>query len=323
MQGLNMNAKYFLFVAAMLLTARYSLAADAVVAADGSGNYKTVLEAINAAPQLTSPGKTWVISIKPGTYKELIYVQREKRFIRLVGEDAQKTIITYNLFANMPGPDGQPIGTFRTPSVFIDADDFSCENLTFENTAGNVGQALAIRVDGDRVSFKNCRFLGWQDTVLVNRGRHYFENCYIEGATDFIFGAATVFFEKCRIHCRNNSYITAASTPKEQPYGFVFSDCTITGEPNLRVYLGRPWRDFGSVTFLNTQMAEIIRPEGWHNWSQPAREKTARYSEFNSTGPGGDVKSRVAWSKQLPEAEARAITAEKVLAGLDGWNPKK
>jgi len=166
-------------------------AADATVAPNGDGQFKSVQDAINAAPQTTSRTKPWVIHIKPGIYKELIYVQREKRFISLVGDDAEKTILTYNLNANMPGPDGKIIGTFRTASTTIDADDFTAENLTFENSAGPVGQALAIRIEGDRVAFRNCRFLGWQDTILANRGRHYFADCYIAGHVDFIFGGAT------------------------------------------------------------------------------------------------------------------------------------
>src|SRR3712207_915653 len=148
---------------------------ELVVAADGSAKYKTVQEAVMAVPAGTAEGPV-VIRIKPGTYKELVYVQREKRFFKFVGEDASKTVITYDLNANIVGRDGKPIGTFRTPTVQIDADDFTAENITFENSAGPVGQALAVRVDGDRVVFRNCRFLGWQDTILLNRGRHYFED---------------------------------------------------------------------------------------------------------------------------------------------------
>ena len=297
--------------------------ADSVVAADGSGQFKTVQEAVNAAP-LSSSAKPWIIYIKAGTYKELIYVQREKRFVCLVGEDVEKTVLTYDLYAGIIGNDGKPIGTFRTPSTFIDADDFTVENITFENSAGPKGQALAIRIDGDRVVFRNCRFLGWQDTILANRGRHYFEGCYIAGHTDFIFGGATAFFEGCRIHCRRNGYITAASTPDNQPFGFVFSNCKITGEsPDVKTYLGRPWRGFAGVIFLNTEMSEVIRPVGWHNWGQPDREKTSRYAEFGSTGPGANPQARVPWARLLTEAEAKAITVDKVLGGADGWNPKR
>lgn len=297
---------------------------DAIVATDGSGQFKTVQDAINAVPQTTTREKPWTIYVKAGTYKELVYVQREKRFVHLVGGSADRTVITYDLNAGLTGLDGKQIGTFRTPTAVIDADDFTVENMTFENSAGPKGQALAVRVEGDRVVFRNCRFLGWQDTVFVNRGRHYFESCYIAGHVDFIFGGATCFFEKCHIHCRGNGYITAASTQDHQPYGFVFSNCRITGEsPDVRTYLGRPWRLFASVTFLNTEMSEVVRPVGWHNWDKPEREKTVRYAEFNSKGAGGVTKERVAWSKQLAAAEAKAITVEKVLSGTDGWKPAR
>jgi pectinesterase len=294
-----------------------------IVAADGTGQFKTVQEAINAVPQTTRFDNPAIIHVKPGVYKELIYVQHEKRFVHLIGEDPQKTVLTYNLNANMIGVDGKPIGTFRTPSTFIDADDFTVENITFENTAGPVGQALAIRVEGDRVVFRNCRFLGWQDTILINRGRQYFENCYIAGHVDFIFGAATAFFENCHIHILRDGYITAASTPPQQPFGFVFSHCQITSEsPTPRTYLGRPWRSYASTIFLHTEMSEVIRPEGWHNWNQTDREQTSRYAEFGSTGPGAKPNERVKWAKQLTEAEAKIITMQHVLSGADNWNPK-
>ncbi len=296
---------------------------ELTVAADGSAKYKTVQEAVMAVPAGSADSPV-VIRIKPGIYKELIYVQREKRFFRFVGEDATKTILTYDLHANLIGKDNKPIGTFRTPSTIIDADDFTAENITFENSAGPVGQALAIRVDGDRVVFRNCRFLGWQDTILLNRGRQYFENCYIAGHIDFIFGAATAFFEKCRLHALKDGYITAASTPDNQAYGFVFSNCTITGEtPEVRTYLGRPWRAFSSVIFLRNEMANVVRERGWHNWNFPEREKTARYAEFGSRGQGANLNGRVGWAKRLSKAEAKLITVRSVLGGADGWNPKR
>jgi pectinesterase len=295
------------------------------VAADGSGQYKTVQEAVMAVPA-GRPDNPVIIRIKSGIYKELVYVQHEKRFFHLVGEDAEKTVLTYDLYAAIIGPDGKPIGTFRTPSTYIGADDFTVENITFENTAGvraQAGQALAIRVDGDRVVFRNCRFLGWQDTILIDRGRQYFENCYITGHVDFIFGGATAFLENCHIHIRGNGYITAASTPDNQPFGFVFSHCRITGEtPDLKTYLGRPWRAYSAVTFLSTEMSTVVRPAGWHNWDFPDREKTSRYAEFNSTGPGAEVAARVKWARQLTKSEARRITPKAVLRGFDDWDPK-
>ena len=234
-----------------------------MVAADGSAQYRTVQEAINAAPQSTDANHRWVIFVKAGTYHELVYVQREKRFVALVGEDPARTIVTYGLKASDLGLDGQPIGTFRTPTMYVDADDFSAENLTIQNDAGPVGQALAIRVDGDRVVFRNCRFLGWQDTMLLDRGRQYIEDSFIAGHVDFIFGGATAFFERAHVHAWRDGYLTAASTPAEQPFGFVFANGQITGDsPNVKTYLGRPWRDFAQVTFLNTRMTDVIRAAG-------------------------------------------------------------
>jgi len=288
--------------------------ADAVVAADGSGQYQTVQAAINASPQTSTAAKPWTIFIKPGIYKELIYIQREKRFLHLLGSDAEKTVLTFNLYASLPGPDGKPMGTFRTPSVTVDADDFSADGVTFENSAGAVGQALAIRIDGDRTVFRHCRFVGYQDTILTNQGRHYYQQCEIRGAVDFIFGAGTDFFDACTIHCVGNGYITAASTPQEQPFGYVFSHCTITADPAVkRMFLGRPWRPYASVTYLNTSMPECIALEGWNNWGKPENELTMRNAEFASTGPGARPESRAKWVHQLTASDAAAITAEKVL----------
>lgn len=293
---------------------------EIVVAQDGSGQFTNVQAAIMSVPMgyATNPV---VIRIKPGTYKEQLYIQREKRFFHLRGEDAERTVLTFDLHANVPGPDGKPIGTFRTPSTQVDAEDFTAENLTFANSAGPVGQALAIRIDGDRAVFRNCRFLGWQDTILANRGRHYFENCYVEGHVDFIFGGATCWFERCKIHCLRDGYITAASTPDTHEFGYVFNRCEITGGPGVKTYLGRPWRDFAAVTFLNTTMTEVVRPVGWHNWSKPEREQTTRFAEFGSAGAGANPEHRVKWARQLTADAAKEFTLEKVLRGSDGWIP--
>jgi pectinesterase len=318
---------FFILFSLVILSSVQSVSAqsktqtDITVAQDGSGQFSSVQDAIMSVPA-GSANNPVVIHIKPGTYKELIYIQHEKRFFRLVGEDAKTTILTFDLNANIVGANNKPIGTFRTPSTVIDADDFTAENITFENTAGPVGQALAIRVDGDRAVFRRCRFLGWQDTIFLNRGRQYFEDCYITGHVDFIFGAATAFFERCHIHCLRSGYITAASTYDYVPYGFVFSNCKITAENSeVKTYLGRPWRDFSAVTYLNTEMSEVVRPVGWHNWDLPAREKTSRYAEYNSSGAGANAKARVTWSRQLTKQEAKSITVKKVLSGDDGWDP--
>jgi pectinesterase len=291
------------------------------VAADGSAQFKSVQAAIMSVPSGSRENPV-VIHIAPGTYKELIYLQREKGFFKLAGENPTNTILSFNLYAGITNAEGRPIGTFKTPSTTIDADDFTAENLTFENAAGPIGQALAIRVDGDRAAFRNCRFLGWQDTILLNRGRQYFENCYICGHVDFIFGAATAWFEKCHINCLGNGYITAASTPMNQPFGFVFSNCTITGyQPGVKTFLGRPWRIYASTIFLNCEMSDVVRPEGWSDWKKPEAHQTARYAEFNSTGAGASPTNRPDWTKQLKKSEAQKITIAEVLAGADGWNP--
>jgi pectinesterase len=238
-----------------------------------------------------------------------------------MGEDPKTTILTHEIHANMLGNDGEKIGTFRTPTMQIDGDGFIVENMTIANAAGPVGQALALRVDGDKVEFRNCRFLGWQDTLFLNRNRQYFRDCYIEGHVDFIFGGSTAFFENCQIHCLGNGYITAASTPHEQLYGFVFKDCRITGVEDARTFLGRPWRAYSMTVFLNTEMSGVVRPEGWNNWRDPAREQTVRYAEFNSSGPGANPDERVPWAHRLTQEEAEDLSLQTVLGGEEGWVP--
>ncbi len=304
---------------------------DVIVAADGSGRYTSVQEAISAAPMHTGNADArWVILVKPGTYRERIYVQRERGNILVTGEDAATTSITYDLHANLTGPDGKPIGTFRTATVQVDADGMIWENLTIANGAGEPGprpgapavaQAVALRVDGDRVEFRHCRFLGWQDTILVNRGRQYFADCHIEGSVDFIFGGATAYFDRCHIHCVGDGYIAAASTPEGQRFGMVFADCTITGGAGVRTYLGRPWRIYAQTVFLRTQMSDVVRAAGWHNWNKPEAEKSAYYAEFDNIGPGANLVSRVTWARRLTAAEAAGFGPEQVLAGNDHWNP--
>ena len=222
----------FLVVAALVLYGRQAGRSAGCAWSPPTGARSTARSRKRSTPRRNRPSanRRWVIFVKAGTYHELVYVQREKRFVALVGEDPARTIVTYELKASDLGLDGQPIGTFRTPTMYVDADDFSAENLTIQNDAGPVGQALAIRVDGDRVVFRNCRFLGWQDTMLLNRGRQYIEDSFIAGHVDFIFGGATAFFERAHVHAWRDGYLTAASTPAEQPFGFVLANGQITGD---------------------------------------------------------------------------------------------
>ncbi len=315
-----MKSSFASFVLFVAFLAAKSLCAQTniTVAADGSGQFKSLEDAVMSVPS-GSAANPVIIHIKPGVYHDLIYVQREKSYFHFIGDNATNTILTFGLYASMTNVDGKPLGTFKTPTVTIDADNFTAENVTFENSAGPVGQALAIRVDGDRAAFRHCRFLGWQDTILLNRGRQYFDDCYIAGH-DFIFGAATACLN-CQIYCLRSGYIAASTPHISQAYGFVFSHCQISGAPDAKTYLGRPWRIYASTTYLNCDMSDIVRPEGWFDWKKPEAHTTARYAEFNSFGPGANPSARADWSKQLTAAEAKAITVEHVLGSTDQWVP--
>ena len=294
----------------------YSLAAAGPELTVGpQGQYQTVQAAVDAAAPHA------VIHIQPGIYKERVVVPYAKPFLTFRGDDPGTTVITNNSHAGLPGPKG-PINTFATQTVFIQANDFTAENLTFENSAGDQGQAVALTIMGDRGIFRNCRFLGYQDTLLPQAGRQYFDRCYIAGAVDFIFGGSAAWFDHCTIHVTAKGYITAANTTRDQRYGYVFDHAKIDGEPNVKTMLGRPWRPWSATVFLNTEMSDAILPAGWNNWNDPAREKTVRYAEYGSTGPGAGASARVPWARQLTAAQAAEFTVEKVLGGLDGWNPQ-
>jgi pectin methylesterase-like acyl-CoA thioesterase len=216
------------------------------------------------------------------------------------------------------------MGTFRTYTVRVEGSQLTFKNLTIENNSARLGQAVALHTEGDMLTFIGCRFLGHQDTIYTGnaRTRLYFKDCYIEGTTDFIFGPSTAWFEHCDIFCKLNSYITAASTPKDVPYGYIFNNCTIRcAEGVSKVYLGRPWRDYGYTLFMNCDLPRQIRPEGWHHW-QKEREATARYLEYNNHGEGAATTERVSWSRQLTKKEASKITPEAVFTIQHAWSPK-
>jgi PelA/Pel-15E family pectate lyase len=276
-----------------------------VVAADGSGDFKTVQQAIDRVPENNT--QRVVIQIKPGVYREQVRVSAGKRFVTFRGEDARKTLLTFRLSAQEAG------NTRLAFSTFIGADEFRAENITFENSFGTGSQAVALFVDADRAEFRNCRFLGWQDTLFVNGARHLFRDCYIEGHVDFIFGSASAVFENCTIHSKGAGYVTAHyRTSDDENTGFVFVRSRLTGKDTGEgVYLGRPWRPYARVIFLECWLGDHIRPEGWDNWRDPAREKTAWFAEYKSTGPGANPNARVAWSKQLSTPEAKIFSRER------------
>ena len=308
---------------------------DAVVAFDGSGTHTTVQAAVDAAPANATAAKPHRILIKSGVYKEHVVIPAEKPFLQLLGEpgEAAATVITMdtNVKTPIPGkPDGNFLATPDSATVLVLAADFTASDLTFENTTTREAkvQALAFYVTGDRAVLRRCRFLGWQDTLRADTppgkiARQYFRECEITGHVDFIYAAGTAVFDRCHIHARADGYITAASTAETTRFGYVFLDCRITADADVvkGVYLGRPWRPFAAVAFLRCELPALIRAEGWHNWGKLENEKTARYSEYRSTGPGANPAARVPWSHELTDEEARAYTVRNVLGGDDGWDP--
>lgn len=294
---------------------------DFVVAKDGSGDFFSVQEAINAVPDFRKNVRTTIL-VKRGVYKEKIVIPASKINLSLTGEDG--AVLSYDDYADKLNRFGEKTGTSGSASCYIYAPDFYAENLTFENTSGPVGQAVACFVSADRAYFKNCRFLGWQDTLYTyGKGcRQYYEDCYIEGTVDFIFGWSTAVFNRCHIHSKTKGYVTAPSTDQGQKYGYVFYDCRLTADEGVTdVYLSRPWRPYAQAVFVRCDLGGHILPAGWNNWGKVENEKTAFYAEYQSRGAGANPQTRAPFSHQLHSLEGYAM--EDVLAGTDGWNPMK
>ena len=323
----------FSVVVISLLSFKINEVKTIVVSKDGKGNFTTIQEAINSVEE----GKTvrTKIIVKPGTYREKITVDAAKSPISLIGEKAENTILVYGDHASKQNAEGKNIGTTGSSTIFIFSDNFSAKNFTFQNDAGPVGQAVAVLTTGDKIAFENCRFLGFQDTLYTKGtqdnpdktkiSRNYFKNCYIEGTTDYIFGAGTAVFEDCTIYSKKNaSYVTAASTPEGSEFGYVFINCNLTGDASANsVYLGRPWRPFAKTVYINCAIDFTIKPEGWHNWGKLDAEKTTFYGEYNSKGIGAASEKRVSWSHQLTKEESKKYSAKNILSGKDDWNFRK
>jgi pectinesterase len=290
------------------------------VAKDGSGDYKTVQEAINAVADFRDDMTK--IFIKNGVYKEKLNLPASKKHVKFLGESVEKTILTYDDYAAKKNSTGGQTGTSGSSSFYIYGNGFSAENITFENSSGPVGQAVALWVAGDQATFVNCRMLGFQDTLYTygTNSRQYYKGCYIEGTVDFIFGSSTAVFEDCEIFCKKGGgYITAASTPDTVKYGYVFKNCKITGSaPENTFYLGRPWRPYAKVAFIECQVGNMIRPEGWNNWGKESNEKTAFYAEYRNKGEGFKPGQRTAWSHQLTKKEIKAYSLDQI---FKGWDP--
>lgn len=293
-----------------VMTAQYKTAF--YVAKDGSGDFESIQAAIDAAKSF--PEKRVVIHIKNGVYEEKIKVHSWNTNLTLKGESESNTIIRWGDYFDKMGQGRN--STFHTATLLVQGDHFRAENLSIENTAGEVGQAVALAVEADRCVFTNCRLTGNQDTLFADGAntRQHYANCYIEGTTDFIFGGATALFESCTIHSKCNSYVTAASTPEGRKYGFVFIGCNLTAEDTVyKVYLGRPWRSYAKTVFIACEMGSHILPQGWDNWGSENKEKTVYYAEYGNTGPGANTSERVIWSHALTEHEAEKYTAKEVL----------
>lgn len=301
------------------------------VSKDGSGNYQTIQEAINSVRDLGE--KEVKIYIKNGTYREKLIIPSWKIKISLIGESKENTVITNDDYSGKNTPVKDAFGkdkfsTYNSFTFLVQGNDVRLENLTITNTAGRVGQAVALHVEGDRFVARNCNILGNQDTLYaaVENSRQFYEQCFIEGTTDFIFGKATVVFQHCEIKSLTDSYITAAATSAHQKFGFVFLNCKLIAAENVaKSYLGRPWRPFAKTVFINCELDKHILPIGWNPWKGdlmfPDKEQTTFYAEYNSKGPGASPKTRVEWSKQLSNKEAKTYTIQNILGGAERWNP--
>jgi pectinesterase len=306
--------------------------ATITVAQDGNGNYKTIQEAVNSVRDLGE--KEVKIYVKNGTYKEKLIIPSWKIKISIIGENTENTIITFDDYSGKTNPSGKDafgnakFSTYTSFTVLVQGNDTQLENLTIINSSGRVGQAVALHVEGDRFKAKNCRFLGNQDTLYaaIENSRQYYQDCYIEGTTDFIFGKATVLFQHCTIKNLSDSYVTAASTSALQKFGFVFINCTLIADQSVtKAYLGRPWRPYAKTVFINCDLGKHILPVGWNPWKGdamfPDKELTVFYAEYKNNGAGASPKTRLTWAKQLPDKEAKNYTLKNILGGTDQWNP--
>lgn len=321
--------------------------------------YPTIAEAIQAAHDIhteessseATPDYTPVtIMITEGIYHERLEIHTPCITLCGTGKFPADTVITHGDYAQAIHADGEKYGTFRTPTLFIDANEVAIKNLTVENSAGSgpsIGQALAVYADGDMLTFEKCRLLGHQDTLFTaplppnpyqkngfrgpkefaprTEGRHYYKNCYICGTVDFIFGSAAAYFEGCELFsvCRDKGggYVTAASTPEGARFGYIFNRCRFTSDcPADSVYLGRPWRDYAKVVILNSYLGEHIKKSGWHDWNKPQAHDTVYYAEYNNYGPGAATDSRADFARILTadKAETYDICGDSVFEALAG-----
>jgi pectinesterase len=303
---------------------------DVKTGIEGTAEFPTIQMAMDHHPfaGVGADGKAGrvFIEIAPGTYRERVIVTQNHTNITLLGmgKSPADVVITNSLNAKQAG------GTFFTETVDVNGTGFQADNITFENTAGNTGQAVAVAVRADRSIFKHCRFLGHQDTLFADYGRQYYLDSYIEGGVDFIFGNATAVFDHSEIHAKAPGFLTAQSrTSPDQTTGYVILNSKVTSgiehaagssAAKNATSLGRPWRPYSRVVYINTELPVDVSAQGWNTWGKPAAETKAYYAEFNSTGPGANPKSRAPWSHQLSAEEAAQFQPKTFSAGSDHWD---
>lgn len=315
-----------------------------IVTVGTKGDFAT----LQAAFDSIEPNDDGAIEIRlaPGRYREKTELKGKKAKIRLVATDSDpsKTVVSWNDTPKTIGPDGKELGTGGSRTLYIGVDDFEMEGITVENTGTperlaatggreQAGQCVALSVTGDRCVFRKCRFLGWQDTLYadgrsgLHPSRQYYEECYIEGAVDFIFGGAVALFNRCELRTVNGGYIAAARHTSDLPFGYVFYKCRVTAEPGKETYLGRPWRPFANVAFIGCDYTNAVRREGWRDWTEACGVRVWRSAEYDCRDASGPVKSRPDpivtvgtardLEKRLSEAGMKSIL--DILAAPDGW----
>ncbi len=309
---------FLLLFCAGLFSSFSTVAYNVVVAADGSGDVKTVQAAFDKVPNNNT--STFTIFVKKGTYKEKLRLTSLKKNVSLSGESKTETILTYDDYGSKSGVGG----TDYSYSTLIEADNFYAENITFENTIdsrlaaySSGGQAVALMVNADKIIFFNCIIRGFQDTFYTKGlGRIYVSCCQIEGTTDFIFGAGIALFENCLIINKKNSHTTAAAnTSQANKYNYVFLRCKlIAAEGANSVTLGRPWKLYAKVVYLYCEEGAHIKAEGWSDWSSASYASTAYFAEYKCTGAGYQPSSRLSWTYQLTDTQAAEYTMAKIFA---------
>ena len=294
---------------------------DITVANDGTGTFKTVQEAFNAIPEHSQ--KAIVVFIRNGVYKEKLVLSASRTNVHLIGENADSVVLTYDDHSGRKvGED--TLNTYNCYSTSIESDDFTAENITFENNAGfTAGQSVALQILGDRIKLVHCRLVGFQDVFFTKgTGRCYVSDSYIEGTTDFIFGASILVLNKCTIVSKKKSHVTAASTPQGNKFGYVLMGCTLKATDGIQdVSLGRPWRPYAQVVYIGCEIGGHIGATGWNNFHDPEKEKTAYFAEYQCTGPGADRSGRLAWTHVLTPEEATRYTLKNIFSAGSAVKP--